>query len=78
MIRLGVGGAGPAGSPVAEPVEDHLAGEVVQRPGAAGDGQPPVAEADVVELEFADRLGPGGVDGGQCQDEPVPGDSGRP
>jgi hypothetical protein len=50
---------------VAEPVQDYLAGEVVQRPGPAGDGQPPVAEADATELELADRLGSGGVDGGQ-------------
>ena len=35
------------------------------------------AEVDVVELELADRLGAGSVDGGQCQDEPVQGLGGR-
>lgn len=54
-----------------KPVEDHVAGEVVQRPGAAGDGEPAVAEVLVIELELADRLGARGVDGGQCQDQPV-------
>ena len=29
-----------------------------------------VAEVDVVEAEIADGLGPGGVDRGQCEDDP--------
>ena len=56
---------------MAEPVEDHLAGEVVQRPGQTGDGESPVTEVDVIDLgELADRLGAGSVDGGQREDEP--------
>jgi hypothetical protein len=33
-------------------------------PGPAGYGEPPVAEVDVIDLQFADRLRAGGVDGG--------------
>jgi hypothetical protein len=46
-------------------------GEVVQWPGPAGDGEPPVAEVDVVDLQLAYCLGPRGVDGGQREDQPV-------
>ncbi len=46
------------------------------RPGPARDGQPPVAEVNVFELEAADRLRAGGVDGSQCEDKPVHGITG--
>ena len=50
--QVRVGGAGPAGGPVGEPLEQDLAGEVVERAGPAGDGDPPVAEVDVVEADL--------------------------
>ena len=70
--QVGVGGAWPAGVPVAEPFEQDLAGELVDGAGSAADGQPPVAEVDVVEEELADVLGAGGVHRGQDQDQPAP------
>ena len=67
--QVRVGGAGPAAGPVLEPGQQQVAGQVIERAGPAGDGQPPVAEVDVVEVKFADGLGPGGVDGGQGERE---------
>src|SRR5271154_169153 len=54
MIRCGV----------AVPGQRRARGQVVGRAGLAGDDQPPAAEVDVAEVEFADGLGPGGVHGG--------------
>lgn len=53
-----------------QPVEDDLVGEAVERADVPGDAQAPVAEVDVFEAELAYRLGPGGVNRGQRQDDP--------
>ena len=55
---------------VAGPFEDKPAGQVVERPGLAGDGDPPVAEVDVAEGEVPDGVGAQGVDGSQGEREP--------
>ncbi|MCZ0976022.1 hypothetical protein O1L55_41635 [Streptomyces albulus] len=55
---------------MAEPVRQESQGEVVERAGTSGDGQPAVAEIDVIEHEGADPGGPGGVDRRECDDEP--------
>ena len=68
--QVGVGGVRPAGAPVIQPLGQQPAGEVVQRPGAPGDGDPPVPEIDVVQLQGADLAGPGSVDGGQRDAQP--------
>jgi len=41
-----------------------------------GDSQPPVAQVDVVDEDLADCFLPGGVDGGQAEDQ-APGRGGR-
>jgi hypothetical protein len=66
-----VGGVRPARAPVAEPVEQDLPGEVVERANAAADGEPPVTELNVVEAQFADGLGAGRVN--RCKNEGQPG-----
>src|SRR6266566_3068145 len=63
--QVGVGGARPAAAAVLQPGQQQVPGEVIERAGPARNDQPLVAEVDVVEVEFADGLGPGGVDGGQ-------------
>lgn len=67
--QVWVGGVRPAVASVVQPVEDDLVGEVVERADVPGDAQAAVAEVDVVEAELADGLGPGGVDGGQREDD---------
>ncbi|MBD0695047.1 hypothetical protein BG452_03345 [Streptomyces sp. CBMA123] len=54
-----------------QPGEDGLQGELVQGTDAAVDDEPAVADVEVVELEAADRAGPGGVDGCEGEDQPV-------
>jgi hypothetical protein len=49
-----VGGIRPAGAPVAEPVEQDLVGELVDRADPPGDDEPAVAQVDVVEPGSAD------------------------
>ncbi|MQA88443.1 MAG: hypothetical protein GEV03_28465 [Streptosporangiales bacterium] len=68
--QVWVRGVWPANAPVVEPGEDETAGEVVERPGLPGDGDPPVTKIDIVEGEVSDGLGPGGVNGGQGEGEP--------
>ncbi len=63
--QVRVGGAGPAAAAVLQPGQEQAFGQVVERAGPARNDQPPVAGVDVVEMKFADGLGPGGVDGGQ-------------
>jgi hypothetical protein len=46
-------------------------GELVEGARMPGQDEASVAEVDVVQPQFADRLGSGGVDGGQGEDEPV-------
>ena len=46
-----------------------MPGQVIEGAGAAGDGQPSVAEVDVGEVKFADGLGAGCVNGGQGKSE---------
>ncbi|MEH0549082.1 hypothetical protein QA802_40285 [Streptomyces sp. B21-105] len=48
--QVWVGGARSAGSAVVEPVQDGLAGEVVERADVTGDGNSLVAEIHVVQL----------------------------
>ncbi|MFB6566129.1 hypothetical protein [Streptomyces noursei] len=58
---------------MAEPVRQELQGEVVERAGTSGDGQPAVTEIDVIEHEGADPDGPGGPGGAdrrERDDEP--------
>ncbi|WP_275467320.1 hypothetical protein [Streptomyces noursei] len=55
---------------MAEPVRQELQGEVVERVGTSGGGQPAVTEIDVIEHEGADPGGPGGVDRREREDEP--------
>ncbi|MEE6266376.1 hypothetical protein V2E29_12080 [Streptomyces diastatochromogenes] len=58
---------------MAEPVRQELQGEVVERAGTSGDGQPAVTEIDVIEHEGADPGGPGGPGGAdrrERDDEP--------
>jgi hypothetical protein len=63
--QVRVGGAGPAQVAVLEPVQQQGPGQVVERAASAGEGQSPVAEVDVLEMELADGLGASRVDGGQ-------------
>ncbi len=65
-----IGGVRPAGPAVVQPLGQQSAGEVVQRPGPSGDGDPPVAGIDVADLQGADLAGAGGVDGGQRNAQP--------
>jgi hypothetical protein len=75
--QVRVGGAGPSAVAVLEPGQQQVAGQVIERAGPAGDGQAPVAEVDVVEVEFPDGLGPGRVDGGQRDRQAGSGRDGR-
>lgn len=68
--QVEVRGVRPPVSPVLRPVQQQLQGEVVERAYASGDGQPAVAEVDVVEHERGDLGGPGGVHRGEGEDEP--------
>jgi hypothetical protein len=68
--RVEVRGARPPAPQVVQPVRQELQGEVVERAGASGDGQPAVAEIDVVEHEGGDLGDPGGVDRHEGEDEP--------
>src|SRR5690606_7491481 len=61
--------AGPPAAALVQPGQQQGPGEIVERSGSAGEGQPPVAEVDVVEVEFADGLGSGRVNGGQGERE---------
>jgi hypothetical protein len=54
---------------VGQPGQEQAPGQVVERAGPACNDQPPVAEVGVVEVQFADGLGPGGVDSGQGERE---------
>jgi hypothetical protein len=69
--QVRVRGARPAGAPVVEPFQQDPMGELVDRADAAGDGESPVAEVDVLEAQLADCLGAGGVDGCEDQDQPI-------
>ncbi|MER5540635.1 hypothetical protein [Streptomyces mirabilis] len=69
--QVRVGGVGPAPSPMLQPGGGGLQHELVQGPGAAVDNEPAVADVEVVELEAADRVGPGGVDGREGEDQLV-------
>ncbi|MEV6592591.1 hypothetical protein [Streptomyces acidicola] len=44
-----------------QPLAGDVQGEVVQAPDTAVDRELPVADVEVVELETADRAGPGGM-----------------
>ena len=68
--QVRVGGVRPACLPAGEPVEQDLIGEVVKRPGLAGDGQAAVAQVGVAELDGADLRRPGGVHGCQGHEDP--------
>src|SRR5712671_6185433 len=70
MSRCGLAVSGPAGAPVAEPVEQDLVGELVDRADSPGDDEPAVAEVGVVELGGADGAGAGGVDRGEHEHQP--------
>jgi hypothetical protein len=61
---------------VVEPFEQDLVGELVDRAGPSGEGEPPVAQVDVVELGGDDGGLAGSVDRGQDQDEAGDGDGG--
>ncbi len=63
------GGAWPPVAAVLEPGEEQVPGQVIQRAGLAADDQPPAAGIDVGQVELADGLGPGRVDGGQGERE---------
>src|SRR5258708_1167657 len=65
----GVGGARPPVAAVLVPAQQQAAGQVIERPDPAGNGQSPVADVDVVEVQFPDGLGPGRVHGGQRERE---------
>ncbi|MFI2765031.1 hypothetical protein ACH5A3_40395 [Streptomyces echinatus] len=68
--QVEVRGVRPPAAPVLQPVQQQLQGEVVERADASGDGQPAVAEVDVVEHEGGDLGDPGGVDRCEGEDEP--------
>ncbi|HLM87986.1 MAG TPA: hypothetical protein VK284_02990 [Streptosporangiaceae bacterium] len=68
--QVRVGGVRPPGAPVAEPVEQDLAGELVDRADPPGDDEPAVAQVDVVEPGSADGAGAGGVDRGEHEHQP--------
>ena len=69
MIRCGLAVPGQRRPRCCSQARSRLAGQVVERAGPARDDQPPAAEVDVAEMKFPDGLGPGGVDGGQCDRE---------
>lgn len=50
--------------------EQDPVGELVDGAGPAADGETSVSEVDVVQEQFTDRFGAGGVDRGQDQHEP--------
>ena len=68
--QVRVGGVGPAAASVGEPLQHEAMGELVQRACHAGDGEPPIAQVEVIELQRADGLRAGGVHTGQGQGEP--------
>jgi len=59
----------PPAPPVLQPVQQQFHGEVVERADAAGDGQPTVADVEVVEHEGAYLGDPGGVNCGEGEDQ---------
>lgn len=69
--QVRVGGVGPAGSAVVEPFQQQTVGEFVEWSDVGCDGKAPVAEVDVVELQGSGGGGPGGVDGGQGDYQPI-------
>jgi hypothetical protein len=62
---------------VGEPLEQDLAGEVIERAGPAADHDPPAAQVDVIKADLADRLDASGVHRGEDQDQPGGGSGGR-
>ena len=68
--QVGVGGVGPAAESVLQPLDDHVVSQLAQRAGSVGDGEFPVTQVDVVELQGSDLAGTGGVDGGQGEAQP--------
>src|SRR5260370_14964444 len=67
--QVRVGGARPPVAAVLVPAQQQAAGQVIERPDPAGNGQSPVADVDVVEVQVPDGLGPGRVPGGPGQPE---------
>ncbi|HJY02781.1 MAG TPA: hypothetical protein VJ351_18390 [Streptosporangiaceae bacterium] len=61
---------------MAEPVPEGVAGEFAESLGVSGEGDPPVGQVKVVQGELPDRSRPGGVDGGQGDDQPLCGADG--
>ncbi|WP_433357959.1 hypothetical protein ACQPYV_12840 [Micromonospora saelicesensis] len=64
-------GACPATVPEIQPLAQELAGEVVQRPGPAGDDDAPVVEVDVIKAQRAGLTVARTVHGGQGEREPA-------
>jgi hypothetical protein len=57
------GGVRPGGTPVSEPGQQGVAGELTQALPVTGDGDAPAGQVDAVQGEFADGLRTGGVHG---------------
>jgi hypothetical protein len=68
---VAVGGTGPCGAAMAEPVLKGVAGEFADSLGVPGDGDAPVGQVKVIQDEMPDRPRAGGVDGGQGDDQPL-------
>lgn len=58
-----VGKALTGGTPVSEPGQQGVVGELAETLPVTGEGDAPAGQVDVVQGEFADGLGAGGVHG---------------
>jgi hypothetical protein len=56
-----VGGVRPGGTPVSEPGQQGVAGELAKALPVTGEGDAPAGQVDVVQGELADGLGAGGA-----------------
>ena len=68
--QVGVGGVRPASTSVVQPVVKDLVGQVVQRPGSAGDGEPAPVKVYIGQSQVDDLAVPGCVHGGQDHRDP--------
>ncbi|WP_162600122.1 hypothetical protein [Streptomyces sp. CS131] len=53
--QVGVGRVRPAAAPVIEPVQDRMAGEIVERADVTANGDAPVAQVDVLQCSPRER-----------------------
>jgi hypothetical protein len=68
--QMRIGGMRTSVALVIEPLDQHPVSQLIERARAAGDGEPSVAEVDIIEVQRSDLAGAGGVHGRQRHAQP--------